>query len=144
MDLSLVNFRPMQPGDVSFVKDSWLKSFRDSPWAGVIPNNLYTETTNEMVEQLLARGARVEVCAAAHDDNKILAWCCSEPVKGGIACHYLYTKDPFRRKGLGTTLLERARGQVESPSCRCLYTFRTAVARYFPDWQHAPEVARRR
>lgn len=144
LDASLVRFRPMLPDDVNFVKDSWLKSFRDSPWAGVVPNNLYTDTTNEAIEQLLARGAKVEVVSAAHDDNKILAWCCSEPVINGVAVHYVYVKDPYRRKGLASALLERARGKAECERPRCLYTFRTRPAQYFRDWQHCPEVARRR
>jgi GNAT superfamily N-acetyltransferase len=128
-------FRPMVPDDVPFIKDSWLKSFRDSPWAGCVSNNMYTEVYNDTVEQLWGRGAEVWVACAAHDHAKILGWICVEAVPGGRATHYLYIKDPYRRKGLASSLLEKFGGRF--------YTFRTRSAQYFK-LQHAPEIARRK
>ena len=37
-----VSFRPMVPDDLPFVMDTWLKSWRKSPWAGIVPNNEFT------------------------------------------------------------------------------------------------------
>lgn len=137
-----VLYRDLEPGDVSFVLDSWIKSFRDSPYAGVIPNHRFFDITHEVIEELLARGAKVEVAAAKHDPTRILGWVCYEPVNGGLAVHYLYVKDPFRLRGLGKTLLERRDVTQENGSK--FYTFRTRAAAYFPDWRHVPEIARRK
>lgn len=138
----VVHYRDLEPGDVSFVLDSWIKSFRDSPWAGVVPNHRFFDITHEVIEELLQRGAKVEVAAAKHDPTRILGWVCYEPVKGGTAIHYLYVKDPFRLQGLGRSLLERA--NESTPNGSKFYTFRTRAAAYFPEWRHVPEIARRK
>ena len=134
----LVSFRPLEPGDVPFVMDSWLKSYRTSPWAGVVPNNRYFEVYGEAITGLLARGAKVHIACAGHDRTKILGWLCSEDVHGGQVIHYVYVKDPYRRKGLGHSLME-----LYAPNAR-FYTFRTRPGQYLTEGlSFAPEIGRR-
>lgn len=135
----VVVFRPLEPGDVNFILDSWLKSYRDSDWAGVVPNHLYYQTMHESVEGLLARGAKIEVACARHDSTKILGWICSEIVKGGWCMHAVYVKDPYRRLGLAKELITRNETQG-----RRFYTFRTKCSGYFAGLEYAPEIARRK
>lgn len=144
-----LTFRDPQPGDIALVLDSWSKGYRNSKWAGTVPNNLWHETHTAAVTQLLARGARLLVLCSAARPDQIVGYACWEAVQGGLCVHYLYVKDPFRRKGLGTALLrhiEEQYGQAQDRSLnvRYLYTHRTDASRWFPGWQHAPEVARRK
>lgn len=135
----IVAFRPMAPGDVNFVLDSWLRSYRESPWAGCTPNNVFFQVYHEAIEGLLARGAKVEVACAKHDPDKILGWICSEAVKGGSCVHFTYIKDPYRRMGLATELIDR-----NAQENRRFYTFRTKGAEYCRCGQFSPEIARRK
>jgi GNAT superfamily N-acetyltransferase len=134
--------------DANFVLDSWSKSFRVSPWAGVVLNCDWHATHSAVVRELLERGARVSVICARHNPRQILAWACWEVLPAGdFVLHYLYVKDPWRRTGLATALLGHLKGlHVTSEATRAHHTFRTR------DWSHldragafrwTPEIARR-
>jgi hypothetical protein len=139
----VVAFRPMAPGDVNFVLDSWLRSYRESPYAGCIPNNRFFDIMHEAVEGLLARGAKVEVACAKHDPDKILGWLCGEIINEELCLHFCYVKDPYRRMGLMTELLDRL-DETHKEGKR-MYTFKTAASKWLPKkWWFVPEVARRK
>lgn len=143
---ALVEFRSATADDMAFVLDSWLKSFRTSPWAGVIPNNLYHEVTQAAVNDLIVRGARIIVAGVRGKPDRILGWVCVEALKGDAAvCHYLYVKDPYRRRGLGTHVLETGLALLNVPQdCKKFHTFRTRLSAHFPEWRHEPAIARRK
>lgn len=134
-----VDFRKWVAADVPFVMDTWSKGWRVSPWAGTIPNNRFHEIIRETIAGLLARGAVIEVACARHDPDKILGFICTEKLADGVACHWLYVKDPFRRMGLGAELIGR-----NAPQGNRFYTHRTRDSAYFAGWRHAPEIARRK
>ncbi len=145
----LVEYRPMGPGDMALVLDSWGKGWRESPWSGVVPNNRWHEVFVDSAAQLLARGAVVEVAGVRGDPVPVLGYAVSEAVRDGLALHYVYVKDPYRRRGLGTELVRRAgeRHHGQEGPRRRFYTHRTRDShRVCPSatWTHAPEVARRR
>jgi hypothetical protein len=125
--------------DVPFILDSWLRSFRSSPWAGVVRNDDYHETYRRTVEGLLARGARIRVLAEEADPARIVAWCASEQADGAPVVHYLLTRPGgrWRRRGAARHLL----AELGGPG---YYTFRTPDAAHFPGWRHRPELARRK
>lgn len=138
----LISLRTVEPGDMPFVWDSWLRSYRESPWAGVIPNNLYREVTQAVITELRARGAIITLAVRRDDPNEILGYVCHERVPGGVAVHYVFIKDAVRRQGLASELLSHARLSWPQGT-RKFYTFRTRAASYFPDWKHEPAIARR-
>ena len=140
-------FRGPVAGDVKLVMDAWIKGFRNSPYAGCVTNDRWHETQANTVEQLLARGSRLLVLCSETRPDQIVGFACWEPVKGGLCVHYLYVKDPFRRKGLGTALLahtEELYGQEANQGDRRFYTHRTDASRFFHGWSHCPDIARRR
>lgn len=141
---AVVAFRAFRPEDMKMVSDTWLKSFRDSPWAGCVTNDQYFEVHYETLRQLFVRGARILVACSKGDADQILGWVCVEDVPGGAAVHYVYVKDcGVRRRGLAKELVRRA--LENKPPGRRFYTFRTrASASLFSDWQHAPEIVRRK
>ncbi len=148
MDASLADlvlFREPRASDVPFILDSWIRSFRESPWAGVIPNNQFYSVTRDAIEGLLARGAKLTVACSRVDEDQILGWTCLETVRDGTACHFTYTKDPFRKRGLATGLITNGSHSPQEGDRR-FYTFRTRCSGYFArsGWVHEPAIARRR
>lgn len=140
---SEVAIRPATPDDMGFVWDSWLKSWRKSPWAGCIPNNLYFETTRSAIEQLVGRGATFLVACLAAEPDKILGWCChelSQDTTPRTVVHYVYVKDPYLSLGIAGQLVNGLPGAKPG-----FYSHRyRQVAEACPGWRHAPEIARRK
>lgn len=121
--------------------DSWAKSTRDSPWAGVIPNNAYMAVLSETVKQLIVRGARITVAANPERPSQIVGWACIEPGRDGErVVHAIYTKRPFRRMKVASQLLASAGLQPDDPFP---YTYRTLMSRVFPNAKYFPAIARR-
>ncbi len=140
---SIAEFRRAVPLDMKCVIDNWLKSYKTSPWAGVVTNDQYYDVHHETIRQLLARGAKLLVACNRTDPNQILGWICYEAVDGGDCVHFVYVKETagLRRRGIAAELVR----QACSGSGRRFYTFRTRAAGYlFADWQFAPEICRRK
>ncbi len=57
--------------DRKFVLDAWLKSWKKSPFAGIIPNNLFAAAFFNAVEQLDARGMEVYILESVDPEAKI-------------------------------------------------------------------------
>jgi len=136
-----VVFRPATGSDTSFIFDSWLRSWRTSPAAGTIRNDMYYPTQRATIEGLIGRGAQLEVAALAADPEKILGWACSEQVGPNAVIHYVYTKDAYLTLGIGEALVARCPGTQPG-----FYThrYRQVLDACGRDWKHAPEIARRK
>jgi hypothetical protein len=137
--------RPLKAEDRDFFFDSWLKSWRKSRYAGVIPNNLYYDTYRSTIESLVARGATVQVACGEENPDHILGWVCWEKTPDGYAVvHYLYVKDPYLKYQVDEKLLAGVEG--ERPG---FYTFKypqveRALEKAGGRWTWAPEIARRK
>lgn len=134
-----MHFRPWVKDDVAFVMSNWLRSFRNTPWAGCVPNHLFYDTYRVAVEQLIARGATIEV-AELH--GRLVAFVASETSPDGLCIiHAGYSKDPFVAMRPLEQLIDRAPGTKPG-----LYSFRTPQLERALDrnWRHAPETVRRR
>jgi hypothetical protein len=120
---------------------SWKRSWRVSPWAGVIRNDEYYESIRSTIDGLIARGAELTVACYVEAQDRILGWICSEVLQDGLCCiHYIYVKDPYLGLNIGETLVKQASGRKPG-----LYTFRyRQVTDACKGWKHAPEVARRK
>lgn len=130
-----------RPDDIPFVIQSWLRAYRRSPWAGVIPNNLYDQTYGETINQLFNRGLRVKVLQNAANPGLIVAWIAYEVLpRGEIVVHFLFTKPLYRKKGLAKALL----ADIGANDGSFLYTFKTPAARYFRSARFKPEIGRRK
>jgi len=130
--------REMEAKDFNFVIDSWLKSFRTSPWAGVVPNNQYYSLYMGVIEQLIVGGATIYV---AEDEDKLLGFiCCSVTDDGFGVIHYIYVKKNYRHWDVLPSLLDKVLGITPG-----FYTFRTHnIYKLLPGWKFAPEIARRK
>lgn len=128
--------------DEKFVYDYWLKSFRDSPWAGNIPNNQYAAVMSDGIRQLLARGAKLHLAVNTDNSDQFLGFICHEQTaRGDRVLHYVCVKDILRGNGIAKALLAQA---GIDPKKRFYYTYRTKLfAKAFPMGSHEPSIQRR-
>lgn len=137
---SEITFRKPHQGDFKFVFDSWLRSWRTSPWAGCIPNNVYYPLTRSAIEQLVGRGAEFIVACLAKAPERILGWVCYEQAGPEALVHYCYVKDPYLPLGIGEQLVGQVPGTKPG-----FYTYRyRQVVEACKGWRHVPEIARRK
>lgn len=130
--------RTHTPDDLAMVFDSWLKSWRTSKWAGVIPNHLYFDTQRVLIEELLSRGAKLHIAYPSGREDIILGWACSEEKEGKTVLHYLYTKDPFIGLGIPALLL------ASLPGAKPGFITHKLPLKETKEWRHTPEMARRK
>lgn len=131
--------RPATPDEMDFVLDSWLKSYKFSPWAGVQENHKYFVNQREAIEALLARGAVLTV-AEWPETERVAGYICHEHKDSVDVVHYVYVKDHWRKMGVGKSLVNHV-----SRGGQLIYTFRTRASKYIlPGAVFAPEIARRK
>lgn len=97
--------------EFDLVFDAWANSFRKSPWAGCVPNNLWDQVSRAVADDILGRGALVIVAVTpieGQEDKfpavrRVMGYSVSEPDKHVL--HWLYVKRDYRGAGIGTALL---------------------------------------
>jgi len=99
--------RPMQPGDVPLVLNSWLKSYRDCPASWGTSNDAYFRTQKAVISKLMTR-CNVAIASDPQDDDQIFGWLAWEDSKDDIVVHYIYVKSLFQRMGVARRLWEHA------------------------------------
>lgn len=137
------SIRPMQPSDVSLVMESWLGTWKTARAAGCIPNNLFDQVQTALIDQLLVRGMHIDVITPSNRPSQVMGWIAYEPdpkSPGKSIIHYVFTKAPFRRRGIAATLIAR----VGNGDGRFVYTHETSFARYWPRAFHMPALARQK
>jgi GNAT superfamily N-acetyltransferase len=130
-----------QSEEFAFVFDSWARSFRRSPWAGVIPNHLYDAVSREAAKGIVDRPtARVTIAVAPGDTRRIMGCSIAEPARNLL--HWLYVKESFRHMGIGRALLAETVRDFGAGSH--VYTFRTRSSERFlgRQWHWDPVLAR--
>lgn len=129
--------------DLGFIFGTWRDTFRESQWAGVVPNHLYRDTMDEMIRGLLTRGAKVMLATNPSDNSHLVGFICYEtPLDHPPVLHYLFVKDAFRGYGAGKQLLERAGFRRD---LAFHYTARTYLgSRRIKGGQFSPAIARRK
>lgn len=119
----------LTPGDHAFIKSSWVESFLDNG-EGVksLPGPLYFPRQRAWIDrQLKEKLPNWTVACNTGDENQILGWSLVEELGGssGLVIHYVYVKEPFRRRGLAKLLL----GPYESAPVRHTHFNDTPPAR---------------
>ncbi len=136
-----LSWGPMEADEAVFVLDTISKSFRASPFAGVIPNHMWHPVMKATVTGLLERGAMVLVARAA---GRVVGYVMYENKGEDVFVTYTYVKDHARRLGVAKDLLARV-GVVKGR--RWFYQFKTPAAAYLTKGHvavHCPESARRK
>lgn len=126
--------------ELALVFDAWVKSFRKSPWAGTVRNDLWVTVQRATIKGILDRGAVVTVALApivpgVHEARRVMGYAVTEP--GLEVLHWLYVKDDYRRHGVGRALLNHMTDGWNRPR----YTHRTRFSSLLPKkfrWDPVP------
>jgi hypothetical protein len=95
--------------DVSFIFNSWLKSYRSSDFAKNQCNSVYYENYKKIVENIINRSLITILCNV-EDDNHILGYVVFEELPGeNLLLHYLYIKHTYRKCGLAKNVISSIR-----------------------------------
>lgn len=116
-----IRIRNINAEDVSFVFNSWLKSYRFSTFAKAIRNEIYFNNHHKVVEKIIARSANFIVCDQ-NDPGQIYGYIVAERVDGFLVVHYLYVKHTYRNLGIGKLLLDQVGYE---PNTASLFTHMT-------------------
>ena len=133
-----VRVRPGKDEDLPLVFDSYLKSWRTNKAAGTIPNHLFYQVQRTALEDLLSRGALLQVAYPEGHEDLILGWAVGEEKEGKTVLHYLYIKDPYLGLGLPALLLKCLPG--EQPG----FITHKLPLKETKEWRWTPEMARRK
>lgn len=130
--------RSVKAGDLNFVFDSWMKSWRTSKYAGTTPNHLYFNVQRTLIEDLITRGAKILVAYPEDRDDVILGWACGEVKGEQTVLHYCYVKDPFLGHGIQARLISDLAGSKPG------FVTHWQNLKETKTWKHVPEMARRK
>lgn len=104
-DLAIL-IRDAEESDVSFIFNSWLRSFRNGALCTHVANSVYFTEHHKILEKLLTRSNVIVACDPA-DASNVYGWLCFEHVQGVFVVHYAYVKQTFRNLGILNSLLDK-------------------------------------
>lgn len=125
--------------EMPLIYDSWISSYRRSPWAGVIRNDKWHEFMSDTVRNLLIDST--VICGFPQDDavRRVVGYVV---VQKPNILHYVYVKQKYRGIGVANQLIEAATGFL---GCETgIYTFKTKASEFLDKrgWKFDPVPAR--
>lgn len=133
--------RPPSEKDYPFILQSWVRTYARSFDEGPLWPRAIADAVHATVQRLLARSG-VELAIAANPANPwlIIGYVVFERAPDGPIVHWCYVKDAYRKLGVGSDLIQYARGDLPG---RLRITFRTpAASRFVPEAVYAPKLTR--
>ncbi len=129
--------KPLTESELPLVYDSWIKSYRKSPFAGCLPNHVAHTILRANIVDLLNAGATLR---GVFDDGRCVAWVCEDLVDDTPVVHFAYIKASH-----DTDKFRPALRDMLAPK-EGIYTYRTRWLTNFlgPSFRHEPGVARSR
>lgn len=100
-----IRLRTANPEDVSFIFNSWLKSYRTSEMCKPMTNEVYFAEQHRLIENLVT-SCKVIIACNEQDPKHLYGWICAGDTDGIFTLHYIYIKQAFRKMGLAKMLLE--------------------------------------
>ena len=110
-----INLRPATAKDVSFIFNSWLKSYRSSNFARNIANEVFFAEHHKVIEELV-KTEQVTVACSTTDENELYGYIVAGYTQEIFTLHYIYVKHSFRSMGVGTMLLNSFEHNPETAS----------------------------
>jgi GNAT superfamily N-acetyltransferase len=92
--------RPMTEGDRLYVKNSFVKSFGDSPWGQSMAKGVYRAGHSKVADKWID-SASVLIACPEDDPSTILGWACTDR----DVVHYVYVRSKLRKQGIASMLL---------------------------------------
>jgi len=121
-----VEFRPIIPADIAYIKSTFLRSHRNSAFTKLIPNKEYFDFFSPLFDSILEEDNIIAALAVnPEDSNHIYGWCAWEKIGPIQVLHYTYTKVAYRNFGIALQLLDATGFNVEQPF---FYTFASGAS----------------
>jgi len=108
-----VRLRVAVAEDISFIFNSWLKSYRNSNQAHLVCNSIYFSEQHKLIERLV-KDSKVIVACNNEDPTQLYGYICAGNIEGIFCLHYLYVKHSFRGLGIATALINAFEHDVSS------------------------------
>lgn len=122
---NLVKYRNLKLNDINFIYSTWLKSYRQSPWAESMSNDIFFSQHKVLIDSIIARPtASVIVICNPEDEEQVYGYLVSEANLSIL--HFAYIKYNYRKLGMMKSLLGQL-GCSTTPSV----TFITHLPRRF-------------
>jgi hypothetical protein len=102
-----IALRHTHAGDIAFIFNSWLESYRGSLHMKNISNTVYYAGHHNLIERIMKRSEAVIACNP-EDQTQIYGYIVYEIITGVLVLHYVYVKQPYRKLGIMKQLLEKA------------------------------------
>jgi len=106
-DEVVIAMRDATDSDIAFIFSSWLKSFRNGLMNKMVDNSIYFAEHHKVVERILAR-AKLTLAVNPEAPEDIYGYICHEKIDNIFCLHYVYVKQPFRRRGVMKALMNTA------------------------------------
>lgn len=100
----LFEIRFYQESDFSFVKNSYMRSFRNSNLTRFIPSEIYNPKQSKLFDNLFAK-SKILLAVNPTNENQILGYIVYNPIKNCV--HYVYVKNCFRGNGIASALVKK-------------------------------------
>jgi GNAT superfamily N-acetyltransferase len=94
--------------DEAFVCRTWRRSYRACPESLKMPKRAYELLQDEVMTELLERGALVLVARDVEQPVFVYGFLVAERIGDAVALHWAYTKLDWRRQGIARALLDEA------------------------------------
>ena len=97
----------MIPSDSGFLYSTWLKSYRQMPFAQNMSNDVFFHHHKQQIEKILAKpNTEVIMICEIDDPNHIYGYGVIEKYGDAAIIHYVYMKHAYRKLGLVGNLLK--------------------------------------
>jgi hypothetical protein len=108
MDNTLpIAFRLAGADDYNYIIQTWGRLFHESFPANFIPNHIYFEHQNALINRILSKVTPVVACLD-DDPNQIVGWLAAQQHdESNLLVHYGVVKGIYRRMGIMKSLLEQ-------------------------------------
>ena len=110
-----IQIRQGRETDIPFIANSWLTSYRNSPWAKNMTNTVFFTEHRRLIDDLFATSF-VDIVHDSEDDDQIIGYMVSAIIDGVKVLHYIYVKKPFRELKIAKLLLNH-RGFDKKEMC---------------------------
>jgi len=107
-----IALRQAHQGDVPFIFNSWLKSYRNSKFSKNIPTSVYFSEHHKVLEEI-ALNDQIYVACNTEDESQIFGYVAATEIDGIFLLHYVYVKQPYRKIGLAKFMVESVRKKLD-------------------------------
>lgn len=123
---SRVLFRGALAGDIPFILDSWMSSYRQSYHVRGVEGPVYYREQRRVCETLLLRASTLVACDP-ESPSTIWGWAVAEEVDESLVLHFVYVRGGFQDLGIGSHLV--ATFLRASNAVSLVYTHQTKAGR---------------